>query len=794
MQRARRWGGSICAPAMSAFPPRSPIAGRHQLDERRERSMSAIYATVFALAFAHAICLPSISSYLAGFHSQSIMLGYCISAVCLGELCATPIFARWYETAPARDLAIAALATGTIGSVLYAVAVNDVYVLASRFLVGMATGVQGPFLSMAAGLCKEHERYDTLVAVKSMHTAAFVLGTGVAAVATFVHTPAPVSPLNHMEHMMPKYVQEMHLPNSSYSDSLGTLGDMVIPPDAYSKMGTRIWHAAAAKASAMAAYQYGSMNAEPAQASGASRRSNARSAGPRDARRAHARALLGAGSSEEPDAAPSEAARSVGGRLQSHSWVPAGSPAVGHRAFDAASGSAQARRAPGVDGVARASVGGGQALQRLQTLLRHAKGKAEGRARDAGAAQDARHSGSQWTLTKTGFRGDGWRKLVPSSQDIRKMVPSTDEVSIRVHGALSRLNKEAVQVRNDAMQVGSVTQRDLGMAGIHAGSDSHEGQEGLKTDEDMAREIGDKRMYMPQYVTAIVGHGTKAPGYLAAIVCVGTGMFVWREWSHITSYGGTWDDIRAPIVTIPISQLNPRLNKNMMQLKPLVACLAMEVLVQLWLSSVETIAAPITGIYLGFTIDATAVFMMGIGASGVVGMSLIPAVKRMHTTRTLMHYAYTVGLLGLVLCIPWFGQLSAGQYAFGCYFCAMGFYPLSTMAAQVFARGVVKSSGDGRDVAWMLMYWRCSSVPVKLVAPILLAYSLDFETSASVCYLLLVVAAVCALAVFWQQRRQLMSQNPGDSEPHVLPASGTLIVGQATGLAGSSGTKAYGSF
>ena len=44
----------------------------------------------------------------------------------LGELCATPIFARWYETAPARDLAIAALATGTIGSVLYAVAVNDV--------------------------------------------------------------------------------------------------------------------------------------------------------------------------------------------------------------------------------------------------------------------------------------------------------------------------------------------------------------------------------------------------------------------------------------------------------------------------------------------------------------------------------------------------------------------------------------------------------------------------------------------------------------------------------------------
>ena len=113
--------------------------------------------------------------------------------------------------------------------------------------------------------------------------------------------------------------------------------------------------------------------------------------------------------------------------------------------------------------------------------------------------------------------------------------------------------------------------------------------------------------------------------------------------------------------------------------------------------------------------------------------------------------------------------------------------------SQVFARGVAKSSGDGRDVSWMLMYWRFSSVPIKLVAPVLLAYSLEFETSASVCYLLLVLAAVCALAVFWQQRRQLMSQNAGEVEPQVLPFSGTLIVGEAKGLTGSAG-KAYGSF
>ena len=104
----------------------------------------------------------------------------------------------------------------------------------------------------------------------------------------------------------------------------------------------------------------------------------------------------------------------------------------------------------------------------------------------------------------------------------------------------------------------------------------------------------------------------------------------------------------------------------------------------------------------------------------------------------------------------------------------------------------------------MLMYWRfsssspsssssSSSVPIKLIAPILLAYSLEFETSAAVCYLLLVLAAVCALGVFWQQQRQLMSQNAGEVEPQVLPFSGTLIIGEAKGLAGSAG-KAYGSF
>jgi len=400
---------------------------------------------------------------------------------------------------------------------------------------------------------------------------------------------------------------------------------------------------------------------------------------------------------------------------------------------------------------------------------------------------------SAWQLTKTGFRGDSWHKLVPSTADLRKMVPSSDEVSVNVHGALTRLTKDAQQVGSNAYHVGDVTEHELGMAGIEAGADSGEGQEGLKTDEEMANEIGDKRMYMPQYVTAIVGHGTKAPGYLAALVSVATAIFVWREWSHLTSYGGSWDDIRAPIVTIPASQLNPRLNKSLVQLRPLLACLAAEALVQLWQSSVETIMAPITGIYLGFTIDATAVFMMGIGASGVVALATVPPLKKLLTVRMLMLMAFGVALLGLLLCIPWSGQLSPAQYVTGSYFAAMGFYPLSALSSQVFARGVAKSSAEGRDVASMLLFWRVSGAPVKMIAPILFAYSLEFEMSASGCYIVLVIAAVAAICLFLHHSRALLHQNPGESEAHVLPHAGSLTVSPGSGLAGA-GTKAYGSF
>ena len=53
----------------------------------------------------------------------------------------------------------------------------------------------------------------------------------------------------------------------------------------------------------------------------------------------------------------------------------------------------------------------------------------------------------------------------------KRMVPTSDEVSTNVHGALKRLNTEATLVGQDAIRVGTLTRHELGMAGIQ-GSDT----------------------------------------------------------------------------------------------------------------------------------------------------------------------------------------------------------------------------------------------------------------------------------------------------------------------------------
>ena len=71
------------------------------------------------------------------------------------------------------------------------------------------------------------------------------------------------------------------------------------------------------------------------------------------------------------------------------------------------------------------------------------------------------------------------------------------------------------------------------------------------------------------------------------------------------------------------------------------------------------------------------------------------------------------------------------------------------------------------------------NVNIIQIAPILFAYSLEFELSASGCYIVLVIAAVAAICLFLHHSRALLHQNPGESEAQVLPHAGSLTGGNS---------------
>lgn len=131
-----------------------------------------------------------------------------------------------YDTSPPRDLATGALLLSSAGSLMYALARNSTMVVVSRFLVGAAAGVQAPLMSMAAAMVGRGAASSTITGLRSMHIVAWILGTGSAAIATFVHTPAP-GMMGHMDHQIPHYMRMMHRMSANtsygYADSIGAI-------------------------------------------------------------------------------------------------------------------------------------------------------------------------------------------------------------------------------------------------------------------------------------------------------------------------------------------------------------------------------------------------------------------------------------------------------------------------------------------------------------------------------------------------------------------------------------------
>jgi predicted MFS family arabinose efflux permease len=83
------------------------------------------------------------------------------------------------------------LAINAASMVLYGVATNEYVILASRFLVGCANGIQWGLLEIASAPVEHRSRADVLISVRmGAYTLAFILGMGMAGAfeVYFTHT------------------------------------------------------------------------------------------------------------------------------------------------------------------------------------------------------------------------------------------------------------------------------------------------------------------------------------------------------------------------------------------------------------------------------------------------------------------------------------------------------------------------------------------------------------------------------------------------------------------------------
>jgi predicted MFS family arabinose efflux permease len=78
------------------------------------------------------------------------------------------------------------LAINAASMVLYGVATNEYVILASRFLVGCANGIQWGLLDLASAYMEHRSRTDVLLSVRmGAYTLAFILGMGMAGVSVW---------------------------------------------------------------------------------------------------------------------------------------------------------------------------------------------------------------------------------------------------------------------------------------------------------------------------------------------------------------------------------------------------------------------------------------------------------------------------------------------------------------------------------------------------------------------------------------------------------------------------------
>ena len=831
----------------------------------KAHSLRAIRVALLAIFFSQAVVLPSLAVYLSTLHASLNMLGYCLAATCLGELCANNFFSMCYDQRPAREVVVGALILNVIASLLYAAAPHRFFVLASRFVVGLSSGVQAPLMTMVGAFTNRYDRPEILGSMRSMYVLAFVLGAGVSTSVTFVHMYNPGLPLDAMQHSVPTYVSQGKAAVRREADAASKVAHRAIDKAADAASRTieggdhnadlaargafpwdapfQLWGVEAANNAAKewekdlltwgrgteqglavpnqtaasllhdisASFALPSRvpSAHPAFV-GVAGVGSARPSSKRDAV-SHVKAALSlAGRRPEPrpnqpEPAAARAAVSMehvvrreeqkqgrstqsrGTSLPSASWSQARdgqgtteaevgglaakvSEAMMHE-IDAAS--AVARQAVGKvaaegisGGIAAVLADVGKTERRAVEALRQ-----EGQKQFATQSKETGAGGSEWPAddhgdrdwpseTAMGQQSDGG--LLAAQGDSRSPVFAYETPAWkRSYGGQRRLL--AVRGWGFGQWVDEATQdladAEEALEGVQNASDVHGGDD-LETDAEIETKIGSHDYYLPAYFTAIVGHGLRAPGYLAAVASLLAAVYVW-----VVLVEGPR---KVPTRRVPLSHLSPH---SMAYFYPLIACVALEFVAQLALVGIEVMVPPLLRLWRGWSCDAIAVFMMCVAACGVVGLAVLDPLKKRQPLRRLLFWAALLVLVGFSQCIAWRGHgIGAWQYGLGCCLCALGFLPLSSIANDIVSAAVVKMYSEDGELMWLELFWGLTRIPARVAGPLLLVYTLETDPSGSLGYVVMAVLAAVAIVILFLLRTSLIT--PGTATvAEVLPGA-----------------------
>lgn len=292
-----------------------------------------------------------------------------------------------------------------------------------------------------------------------------------------------------------------------------------------------------------------------------------------------------------------------------------------------------------------------------------------------------------------------------------------------------------------------------------------EGEEGVMTDTELKKSLGNRMWYLPGYLTELVGAGLTAPGYMAALLSTLTTVGVWFNLSD--------GPRKALTQRVPIAHLSPT---SLRYFTPLVACVALESFTTIALVCFETLVAPMMRIWAGWSVDAVAVLMMAIAASGVVSLATLDLLRRHYPLRALLKMALLTSLVGLALCIPWEGHLVPSNFVVGCCLASFGAWTITSVSHHIVAEAIIKVYSEDGELVWLQMFWSITRVPWRVVGPLMLIWLLERDPTGGLCYAAVLACGFIAALVLVYFRTLLITPKVGN-EADVLPALDLAIHG-----------------